>query len=100
GSPKLGKGTFGRYQPYILLLISLLLLVREGFAMATVNDFQKANNERFWYPLVATPEILAVALFSIPGLVPGKRELLAQPGASQQAVKVSRFVEVFGEGKN
>ncbi|KAG6902072.1 hypothetical protein C0995_004770 [Termitomyces sp. Mi166 len=100
GAHKLGKGTFGRFQPWILLLISLLLLVREGFAMATVNDFQKATNERLWYPLIAMPEILAVALFSIPGLVPGRCELPTHPKTPQPTMKVSRFVEIFHEGKN
>ncbi|KAH0584681.1 hypothetical protein J132_03204 [Termitomyces sp. J132] len=100
GAYKLGKGAFGRFQPYILLLISLLLLVREGFAMVTVNDFQKANNERLWYPLIAMPEILAVALFSIPGLVPGKREFPAKPETPRPAVRISRSMEVFHEGKN
>lgn len=68
--------------------------------MATVNDFQKANNECFWYPLVAMPEVLAVALFSIPGLVPGRRDLPTQSETPRPAVKVSRFVEVFHEGKH
>jgi len=61
--------------PGIPLLVSLLLLVREAFIMATINNESKQNNERFWYPLIALPEILAAILYAIPGLVPPKNEL-------------------------
>jgi len=64
-----------RYAIYILLFISLLLLIREIFAMATINDTRKANNENLWYPLSALPEILAVCLYTIKGLVPGRGAL-------------------------
>ena len=60
---------------YILLLVAALLLVREAFAMATVNDLLKQTNEHFWYPLLAVPEIIAVALYATPGLVPPRSEL-------------------------
>jgi len=43
--------------------------------MVTINNKTKQNDESFWYTLVALPEILAVAFYSIPGLVPGKKEL-------------------------
>ena len=68
--------SFGmKYGIYILYIISLLLLVRESFSMATVSNTFKQNNEHFWYPLVALPEILAVILFSTPGLVPHRSDL-------------------------
>jgi len=64
-----------RYAIYILLFISLLLLIREIFAMATINDTRKANNESLWYPLSALPENFAVCLYTIKGLVPGRSAL-------------------------
>lgn len=64
-----------KYGIYILYIVSLLLLVREAFSMATVSNTYKQNNEHFWYPLVALPEILAVILFSTPGLVPRRSDL-------------------------
>ena len=54
----------------ILLLVSLLLLVREAFATATISNSLKQNNEHLWYPLIALAEILAVVLYATPGLVP------------------------------
>ncbi|KAF8890154.1 hypothetical protein BD779DRAFT_1671502 [Infundibulicybe gibba] len=60
-----------KYGCYIRCTISLLLLVREAFATATVmSDMAKLHNEHFWYPLIALPEILAVILYAIPGTVP------------------------------
>ncbi|EDR00897.1 uncharacterized protein LACBIDRAFT_295674 [Laccaria bicolor S238N-H82] len=68
--------SFGmRYGVYILLLVAALLLVREAFSMATVNDLLKQTNEHFWYPLLAVPEIIAVALYATPGLVPPRSDL-------------------------
>ncbi|KAF8876265.1 hypothetical protein BD779DRAFT_171071 [Infundibulicybe gibba] len=59
-----------KHGSYILCAISLLLLIREAFATATMSDTAKQNNEHFWYPLIALPEILAVTLYAAPGLVP------------------------------
>ncbi|KAF8168762.1 hypothetical protein BJ912DRAFT_862467 [Pholiota molesta] len=59
----------------ILLAVSLLLLVREGFSTATMTNALKQNNEHFWYPLMAVPEVLIVVLLSLPGLVPRKEEM-------------------------
>lgn len=56
----------------LLIIIALLLLVREIFTVATISNVATANNEHFWYPLVALPEILCVIIFGIPGLVPPK----------------------------
>ena len=64
-----------RYGNYILVVISLLLLVREAFATATVKNSAKQDTEHFWYPLLALPEILAVILFAAPGLVPRQDEV-------------------------
>lgn len=64
-----------RHASHILCLISVLLLIREIFLTATISNSTKQNNEHFWYPLVAVPEILAVMLYAIPGLVPGRSEL-------------------------
>ncbi|TFK68652.1 hypothetical protein BDN72DRAFT_841538 [Pluteus cervinus] len=60
---------------YILCAISVLLLIREAFAVATVGNIAKSGNEHLWYPLVAVPEILAVILYAAPGLVPPRSDL-------------------------
>jgi len=71
-----GKNSLGvRYGNYILLLISLLLVVREAFATATVKNSAKEANEHWWYPFLVVPEILAVILFAAPGLVPRQDEV-------------------------
>ncbi|KIL70443.1 hypothetical protein M378DRAFT_622737 [Amanita muscaria Koide BX008] len=69
-----------RYPPYapfgarngsvVLLVISLLLLTREIFTAATLGNTAVYQNEQFWYPLVAVPELIAVALYLAPGLFP------------------------------
>ena len=63
------------YGNYILLVISILLVVRESFATATVSNSAKQNNERFWYPFIAVTEFFVVVLFSTPGLVPRQDEV-------------------------
>ncbi|KAG6835857.1 hypothetical protein H0H93_013915 [Arthromyces matolae] len=85
------------YQPYVLLLISVLLLLREAFAMATVNAPQTYNDERLWYPLIAMPEVLAAILFNIPGLVPAHRDAMTQQREqtlSEQGVDHRQRLEV------
>ncbi|KAF9557577.1 hypothetical protein CPC08DRAFT_774939 [Agrocybe pediades] len=73
---KRSNQAFGRrHSALILLLIALSLLVRELFSMVTVSDSRKQNNEHFWYPLLAVPELVAVILYSAPGLVPTREEL-------------------------
>jgi len=58
----------------ILLIISLLLLTREIFVAATLGELKVYENEHFWYPLVAVPEILSVILFLSPGLISQARK--------------------------
>ncbi|KAG6818886.1 hypothetical protein H0H93_000623 [Arthromyces matolae] len=65
----------GEHGSYILCLIAILLLVREAFATATINNPTKQYNEHFWYPLYALPEFLAVVLYATPGLIPPRSEL-------------------------
>ena len=64
-----------KFGNYILLVISLLLVIREAFATATVNDSAKQDSEPFWYPFLAVTEFLVVVLFSTPGLVPRQDEV-------------------------
>lgn len=59
----------------ILSVGAILLLVREIFYTATITNTLKQNNEHFWYPLVAIPEILVVILLATPGLVPRREEI-------------------------
>ncbi|KAF8888342.1 hypothetical protein BD779DRAFT_1800329 [Infundibulicybe gibba] len=76
GAYRRGNESWGvKHGGYILCAISLLLLIREAFATATSSDAAKQNSEHFWYPLTALPEILAVALYATPGLVPPRSEL-------------------------
>ncbi|KAJ7686937.1 hypothetical protein B0H17DRAFT_1070998 [Mycena rosella] len=71
-----GSAPFGdRHGRYLLCVISLLMLIREVFLTATMNDASKQNNERLWYPLVALPEFLAVICYAISGLVPTRAAL-------------------------
>ncbi|KAJ7067483.1 hypothetical protein C8F01DRAFT_980251 [Mycena amicta] len=67
---------------YLLCLISLLLLVREIFLLATLNDSTRQNDERLWYPLVALPEVLAVVCYAVSGLVPTRRAIQDARGLS------------------
>jgi hypothetical protein len=71
-----GKDSLGiRFGNYILLIISFLLVIREIFSVATVMNATKQDNEHFWYPLLALPEVLVVMLYVTPGLVPRRDEL-------------------------
>ncbi|KAM6492299.1 hypothetical protein JOM56_012023 [Amanita muscaria] len=54
----------------VLLVISTLLLTREIFITATLGNTAVYQNEHFWYPFVAVPELVAVALYLAPGLFP------------------------------
>ncbi|KAK6974361.1 hypothetical protein R3P38DRAFT_2812103 [Favolaschia claudopus] len=73
-SPRFGD----RHGKYILGLISIFLLVREAFLVATISNSSKQNEELFWYPLLALPEFLAVVCYSFSGLVPPRSELKAR----------------------
>nr|GAT48212.1 predicted protein [Mycena chlorophos] len=64
-----------RHAPTILILISLLMLTREIFLTATMQNSTRQNQESLWYPFVALPEVLAVACYAISGLVPARKEL-------------------------
>lgn len=67
------SSSFGAtHASFLFAIIALLLLVREIFTVITINNIVKANNEHFWYPLIAVPEILCVTIFAIPGLIPPK----------------------------
>ncbi|OBZ65082.1 hypothetical protein A0H81_14930, partial [Grifola frondosa] len=60
---------------YILSAIAGFILLREAFFAATTNNPAQQINEHFWYPLAALPELFAVVLFAVPGLVPTRDEL-------------------------
>ncbi|KAF9644902.1 hypothetical protein BDM02DRAFT_3149699 [Thelephora ganbajun] len=65
------------YGMYILCLIVIFLLIREIYLTATISSISR-QNEAVWYPLAALPELLAVFLFAVPGLVPEKKDLIAR----------------------
>ena len=54
----------------ILACVAVLLVIKEAFFTATLNNLTAQDNELLFYPLSATPELIAVTLFIIPGLVP------------------------------
>ncbi|KAE9410776.1 hypothetical protein BT96DRAFT_237652 [Gymnopus androsaceus JB14] len=67
------SSSFGaQYASLIFGLIAILLLIREIFSVATISNIAKANNEHFLYPLVALPELLCAALYTIAGVIPSK----------------------------
>jgi len=79
--------SFGKkHGGFILMAVSLLLLVRQAFVTATMTPHTRSKqfNEHFWYPLVAAPEILAVLLYTTPGLVPAKDELGKEPEKGEE----------------
>jgi len=59
----------------ILAFVALLLVIKEAFFTATLNNLSAQYNELLFYPLSAAPELIAVAMFVIPGLVPLNSEL-------------------------
>ncbi|KAF5369143.1 hypothetical protein D9757_011065 [Collybiopsis confluens] len=59
-----------RHGAIIFILISVLLLVREIYMLATIGSVVKQNKEATWYPFVALPELVCVALYAIPGIIP------------------------------
>ncbi|KAJ3773176.1 hypothetical protein FB446DRAFT_845028 [Lentinula raphanica] len=83
------------HAPLILTTISLLLLIREIFTVATIDQFSKATNEHYWYPLVALPEILCVVLYTVPGMIPPRNvgrvvgeEMKMNGGAGEEEMRV------------
>jgi len=61
----------------VLLGISCMLLVRETFVLVTtVSNAQNTYyDERYWYSLLVVPEVVAVLLYTSPGLVPSRAQL-------------------------
>jgi hypothetical protein len=62
-------------QHMLAMLIILLLLVREVFSEASAQSSGIGKNEALWYVLDSVSEVVAVALFAAPGLVPAKEKL-------------------------
>lgn len=69
----------------IFLVISILLLIREVFAMATISNSKEATNEYLWYPLQSLPEFLAVCILLTPGLIPSRKFLREAQDARQNS---------------
>jgi hypothetical protein len=65
-----GQGFGTTHGPMILLLISGFLTLRELYLLGTVNNASKQRDEKLFYILEAAPELLAILLFTIPGLIP------------------------------
>ncbi|KAF8189111.1 hypothetical protein K438DRAFT_1763860 [Mycena galopus ATCC 62051] len=64
-----------RHGKEILAVISLLLVIREVFLVATISNSARQDEEMLWYPFVALPEVLVVMCYSISGLVPAREDL-------------------------
>ncbi|KAI6150623.1 hypothetical protein BKA82DRAFT_993072 [Pisolithus tinctorius] len=73
GYSSVTRGPGGKYGVYLLIVVALLLVAREAFFAATIN--KQTIQESLWYPLAALTELLAVSLFTIPGLVPARSEI-------------------------
>ncbi|EIN13118.1 hypothetical protein PUNSTDRAFT_139777 [Punctularia strigosozonata HHB-11173 SS5] len=68
--------TFGaRHASRLLAVITVLILIREVFFIATSSSFSTQNKEVLWYPLSASTEYIALAVFSIQGLLPTRAQL-------------------------
>lgn len=65
----------GKYGIYLLIAVSLLLVAREAFFAATISNLTAQGNEHLWYPFAALTELLAVGIFTVPGLVPARSEI-------------------------
>ncbi|KAK6996460.1 hypothetical protein R3P38DRAFT_1962145 [Favolaschia claudopus] len=74
-TPQISNAWGDRHGRYLICFLSLLMLIREIFLTATINNSSQQNNERLWYPLVALPEFLAVLCYSVSGLVPPRAAL-------------------------
>lgn len=74
---------------FFLVPIAFLLVIRESFFAATLHHQDKQSDESYWYPLAALPELLAVLLFTVPGLVP-PRSALPRNGKTTQTEDVER----------
>ena len=73
-----------RHGALFLLAIIALFLVKEIYLVATLG--QISTNETVFYCLAVLPEFIAVLLFAVPGLVPGKEEVdRAQPNGVEMA---------------
>ncbi|KAF9246373.1 hypothetical protein BU15DRAFT_39833 [Melanogaster broomeanus] len=70
-----GEQIGSTYGIYVLMAISLLLVAREAFFAATVDNTTQQNKEAIWYPLAAVTELIAVSLFATPGLVPVRSDI-------------------------
>ncbi|KAJ3983330.1 hypothetical protein F5890DRAFT_1523855 [Lentinula detonsa] len=66
----LGHSIGARHGAMIFVCISVLLLVREVYMLATIGSSITQNKEYTWYPLVALPELVCVTLYALPGIIP------------------------------
>ncbi|KAJ3812085.1 hypothetical protein F5876DRAFT_38260 [Lentinula aff. lateritia] len=66
----LGSSIGARHGAMIFGAISVLLLVREIYMLATIGSSTTQNKEYTWYPLVALPELVCVTLYALPGIIP------------------------------
>ncbi|KAJ3932037.1 MAG: hypothetical protein NXY57DRAFT_1004791 [Lentinula lateritia] len=66
----LGSSIGARHGAMIFGAISVLLLVREIYMLATIGSSTTQNKEYTWYPFVALPELVCVALYALPGIIP------------------------------
>ncbi|KIK64524.1 hypothetical protein GYMLUDRAFT_258936 [Collybiopsis luxurians FD-317 M1] len=67
---RLGNTIGAQHGAIIFALVALLLLVREIYMLATISSAVKQNREATWDPLVAMPELLCIALYALPGVIP------------------------------
>ncbi|KAF9463460.1 hypothetical protein BDZ94DRAFT_1236127 [Collybia nuda] len=62
---------------YTICIISVLVLLRGCYGVATMGDLVEQNDEHLWYPLFVVPEILSVMTIVARRLTPPRYELPA-----------------------
>jgi len=74
---------------YIPSSIVILLLIRGIYRTVSIS-LAAAESKALWYSLAAAPELLAVFLFAVTGLVPEKKELVPRTHEDGKDREVTR----------
>ncbi|KAH8822847.1 hypothetical protein DL96DRAFT_320129 [Flagelloscypha sp. PMI_526] len=60
--------SLGKSMAMLFVIISALILVREAYMTATMDNTSARTNEAYWYPLSEVPAILCIFLYAVVGL--------------------------------
>ncbi|KAF9066003.1 hypothetical protein BDP27DRAFT_1547739 [Rhodocollybia butyracea] len=81
----LGDSIGSTHGSIIFTVMAGLLIIREIYMVATIGSITLSNKEDMWYPLVALPELLCVALYVAPGVIPPPVPIAYASAISQYA---------------